>query len=467
MGIRLSFFGAAGEVTGSRHLLETGGAKILLDCGMFQGHRRESMDKNRSLPFKPRELAGVIVSHAHIDHTGGLPILAKNGLTAPIHCTRPTRDLCGVMLLDSAHLQLEDAKFFNKIHAKDGQRIEPLYDDTDAGATLALLREHKYDVPFEIAGGAVATLLNAGHILGSAMIQVDVKTTSGPRRILYTGDLGRRETLLMEPPKPPPDVDYLMIECTYGDRLHEGLDLVESRLTDVIRRIIESKGKLLIPSFALERTQEIVFVLEKLRRQGSIPKIPVYVDSPMAVNVSDIFRKHSECFCFDPKYLATIGDSEDPFGFKTVKYVRSVAESKALMERTGPMVILSASGMCEGGRILHHLRNSIDKPNTIVLIVGYQASGTLGRRLLDGADKVRIFGLEHSVRAKVEAMHSLSAHADRDDILAFIGGLKPQPRRIILVHGDPTQRDALAARLNKDGWTGVVAPSYGDTLELD
>lgn len=467
MKAKLSFFGGAGEVTGSRYMLDLEGSKILLDCGLFQGHRKEAITKNRDLPFDPRDLSAVILSHAHIDHSGGLPILVKHGLSAPVHCTRPTRDLCAVMLKDGAHLQIEDAKFFNKIHAKDGQMIEPLYDEDDAAAVLKLLKEHKYDQSFGVAAGISATLHNAGHVLGSAMVQLEFAVDGVRRRLLFTGDLGRRSNLLMEAPKAPKNVDYLMIETTYGDRSHEDLGLAEARLTDIIRRVVERKGRLLIPSFALERTQELVFVLEKLRRAGAIPDIPVYVDSPMAVNISDIFKKHSQCFCFNPKYLPHVADAEDPFGFKTIRYVRAVEESKALNERPGPMIILSASGMCEGGRILHHLRNNIDKPSTIVLMVGYQAVGTLGRRLQDGAEKVKIFGLEHRVRAQVETMHNLSAHADREDLLAFIGAIEPRPRGIILVHGDPAQRAALAGRLGKDGWTRVISPSYGETIELD
>jgi len=465
MGLKISFYGAAGGVTGSRHLLETGEARVLMDCGMFQGHRRESIERNKNLPFRPRELDAVLLSHAHIDHSGGLPLLSKAGAEAPIHCTGATQELCGIMVMDSARLQEEDARFFNKIHQADGQRIEPLYTEEDAKKTLARFKANEYGAEFSPARGMKARFLNAGHVLGSAMVQVDAQTTGGPLRLLFTGDLGRRKALLMRPPEPPTGVDVLLIESTYGGRMHEPVLDVEGKLADVLRRCVAEKGKVLIPSFALERTQEIVFILEKLRRHNAIPKIPVYVDSPMAVNITQVFNRHLDGFCFDDEFKAATAKQVDPFGFESIRYVRTSEESRRLNDTDGPMVIISASGMCEGGRVLHHLRNNIDKETTTILIVGYQAEGTLGRSLADGAKKVKIFGLEHEVWARVETMHAFSSHADQGDLLDFIGRLSPRPRKIFLVHGDADQRRALAGRLASEGVGGVELPEFGQSFD--
>jgi metallo-beta-lactamase family protein len=460
--MKLTFYGGVGEVTGSRHLLEADGARILLDCGMFQGHRGDSVEKNKNIPFDVKSLNGVILSHAHIDHSGGLPILAKNGLSVPIHATRTTVDLCGIMLPDSARLQEEDANFFNKIHQKDGQQIEPLYIEKDALNALSAFKPHEYGETFSI-GPAKITLLNAGHVLGSAMIQVDV----GGKRILFTGDLGRRDTILMATPQIPEKVDYLMIESTYGDRMHDPIAGVEKKLIDVVQRACAEKGKIIIPSFALERTQEIVFIFEKLIRHKQIPAIPLYVDSPMAVNVSEIFNRNLDSFSFTPEFHEYVKSEGDPFGFDSVKYVRTGEESKRLNDLPGPMVILSASGMMEGGRVLHHLRNNIENESTTILIVGYQAQGTLGRRLLDGAKKVRIFGLEHPVLAQVDCIHALSSHADKGDLLWFIQGLKPAPKKVFLVHGEEEDRQALAQHLKDVGVPQTARPEFGESFPLD
>lgn len=466
MTFRLNFYGGVGEVTGSRHLVEADGARVLLDCGLFQGHRHEAIQKNQDLPFDPRALNGVILSHAHIDHSGGLPVLAKKGLTSPIHCTPPTLDLCGVMLMDSAHLQESDAKFFNKIHQGDGEVIEPLYDKDDAEAALGLFSVHEYGASFAPAPGMNAQLLNAGHVLGSAMVQLDVQTPKGRRRILFTGDLGRRNPLMMRAAGIPENVDYLLIESTYGNRLHEPVLDAGKTLAAVMKQAVKDKSKVLIPSFALERTQEILFMFSRLREKGQAPEIPIYLDSPMAVNITEIFTKHLESFGLDPAFVAE-AKKNHPFVFPGLRYVRSVDESKSLNELPGPMVIISSSGMCEGGRILHHLRNNISDHNTIVLIVGYQAQGTLGRRLVDGAKKVKIFGLHHDVAAQVHVMHSLSAHADQGDLLHFIKSLNPRPRRIFLVHGDPEDRQALTDVLSREGVDRVSSPEFGEQVGLE
>lgn len=463
--LTLSFSGGTDEVTGSRHLLETPGARLLLDCGLFQGHRREAIDKNRRFDFDPKSLDAVLLSHAHIDHSGTLPLLTRNGSEAPIHCTHITREIATVMLMDSARLQEEDAKFFNKIHADDGQAIEPLYDEDDVRRTFDRFVGHEYGETFEVKPGVRCRFLNAGHVLGSAFIEIDIDLPKGRRRVLFTGDMGRRKNVLLNPPEIPKAVDYLLMESTYGGRDHAPLQQAEQELARAVRSIVEEKGKMLIPSFALERTQEIVYLLQKLRRAGQIPDIPFYVDSPMASSLTEIFDRHHDQFASHVQ--EEIQGHGDPFGFDHIRYVATADESKMLNDRPGPMVILSASGMCEGGRILHHLRNNIDKSNTLILIVGYQAEGTLGRQLVEGSRKVKIFGLRHEVMARVRHIRSFSAHADRGDLLWFAKSLSPRPRKIFLVHGDLDDRAQLAELLASQGIDRVELPRSGGVYPLE
>ncbi len=464
---RITFHGAAGEVTGSRHLLEAGGARVLLDCGLFQGRRAEAAAKNRNSPFDPASLSAVLLSHAHIDHCGLLPRLAGDGFKGPVYATRETADLVAIMLADSARLQELDAKFFNKIHADDGERIEPLYGEKEADLAVSLLRPCAPGDVISPSPGLRARFLNAGHVLGSAMIQIDMETPAGPRRLLYTGDLGRREVPLMKAPEPPPDVDYLVLESTYGGRTHAPSSEIDAELGRLLRKAAAEKGKIIIPAFALERSQEIIVALDRLRNDPSMPEIPVYVDSPMAINITEIFNKHLGGFSFDREFKAYARKDGDPFGFDFIKYARSKEESQALNTRPGPMIIISASGMCEGGRILHHLRNNIADPSATVLIVGYQAAGTLGRRLQDGQKKVRIFGLQHEVAAEIRTMPHFSSHADRDDALAFVKGLDRKPGKIFLVHGEDSQRDALAEALKAEGCGAPEKPGHGESFVLD
>jgi len=467
MSIKIGFYGAAGEVTGSRHLLDVDGFKVLLDCGMFQGHRGETNKKNTELPFDPAALDAVLLSHAHVDHCGALPVLTKRGFKGAIHCTEITAELTGLMLLDSAHLQEHDALFFNKIHQKNGQApIEPLYGEADARQATAQLVAHKFGEWVALNGKVRFRFHNAGHVIGSAMIEVEAQGAQGLRRVLFTGDLGRRHTLLMDAPEPPKSADYLLIESTYGDRVHESLQEVEPVMQRVVERAIKEKGKILIPSFALERTQELLFVLDKMIRHKQIPELPIYVDSPMAVTITELFDKHLDSESFSAEFKDYLCCEGDPFELKSVRYVRTPMESQRLNGLPGPMIILSASGMMEGGRILHHLRNNIDKDTTTILIVGYQAQGTLGRRLQEGAKKVRIFGLEHEVWARVETIHTFSAHADRDDLLWFMKAIDPRPRTIFLVHGEPQDRAKLAEHLKDAGIARVAAPDHGDVVEL-
>jgi len=464
--MRIQFWGAAGEVTGSKHLLDSEKSRILMDCGLFQGHRLAALEKNRQQLFAAEKLDAVILSHAHIDHSGGLPRLVRAGFDGPIYSTPATKDLAAIMLPDSGRLQEDDAVFFNKLHAADGQRIEPLYTENDAYKTLQQFKTLDYNNPQALTTDVKATLLNAGHVLGSAMIQLDVQTPDGNRRILYTGDLGRRNMLLMKTPEVPRSVDYLIIESTYGDRQHAPVQDAEAAFADVLNRAVREKGKVLIPSFALERTQEVVLILEKLRKLGRIPPIPLFVDSPMAVSITDIFNNHLTDFYLAPEFKDYMATNSNPFGYGHVRYIRSSEESKKLNELPGPMIIVSPSGMCEGGRILHHLRNNIDKESTTILLVGYQAQGTLGRRLSNGEKRVKIFGIEHDVKARVQSMSFFSAHADQADLLCFIENLKPAPRKIFLVHGDSQDRQTFSTLLASKGIHQTAMPLLGDWVEL-
>lgn len=463
---KISFHGAAGEVTGSRHLLETDAGTLLLDCGMFQGHRHDAQQKNRTFRFPPASVDAVVLSHAHVDHCGLLPLLYKEGCDAPLFCTRGTAEITGVMLADSARLQVGDAQFYNKIHAAEGLTIEPLYDEDDANKALARMKPCDYGAPFAPLPGVEARFLNAGHVLGSAVTQLDLDTAGGRRRLVYTGDLGRQEGLLMETPQVPQGADYLVIESTYGGRVHERLADAGEKLAEVIRRAVKTGAKVIIPSFAFERTQEIVFILDRLFREGAAPRLPVYVDSPMAVSLTEIFNKRRDDFSFDDKFQAYARMDGDPFGFDYIRYLRTKDESQSLNNKKGPMLVLSASGMCEGGRVLHHLRNGIGRDENIVLLVGYQAQGTLGRRLQEGQKKVKIFGMEHEVAASIETMHVFSSHADSNDLVNYVKAAAPK-RGVFLVHGEPEARAALTEALAKEGIKNIKSPAPGEEFELN
>lgn len=463
---RISFHGAAGEVTGSRHLLETDAGSLLMDCGMFQGHRSDAQTKNRTFRFPPASVDAVLLSHAHVDHCGLLPLLYKNGCDAPLHATPATAEIAAIMMADSARLQVGDAQFFNKIHAAEGLTIEPLYDEEDAKKAESRFKPSDYGRPFEPLPGVTASFLNAGHVMGSSMVQLDLDTPGGKRRLVYTGDLGREETLLLETPVPPKGADYLVIESTYGNRLHEPLADASAKMAEVIKRAWKEGGKVIIPSFALERTQEVILIIDKLRHDRLIPDLPVYVDSPMAVSLTEIFNKHRGDLCFNGPFRDYARHDGDPFGFDYIRYLRSKDESQTLNSKKGPMIIISASGMCEGGRILHHLRNNLEKENTTILLVGYQAQGTLGRRLQDGEKTVKIFGMPHDVLARVDTMHSFSSHADKNDLVDFIKKAAPA-RGVFLVHGEQEARAALAETLAAAGIKNVKCPNPGEEFELN
>lgn len=463
--MKIVFWGAVRTVTGSRHLVRVGGGVILLDCGLFQGRRDESEERNRDFPFPPADLDAVVLSHAHIDHSGNIPSLVKRSFRGPIHATSPTVDLCGVMLRDSAHVQAKDVEFVNKRPSRRGAKARtPLYSMEDVEKALRLFRPHPYGAEIEISEGAAVTFREAGHILGSAFIDLDLRERGTRRRLVFSGDLGRRHLPIIRDPERLPSCDVLLIESTYGDRLHPPPESVPEILAGVVDRVRARGGKIIIPAFAVGRVQEIVWVLKRLIDEGRIDPIPIYVDSPLAVDATEIFARHAECFDADTReVLRTDGD---PFGFRLVRYIEDVEQSKALNGKPGCSIIISPSGMCEAGRVLHHLRNNIGDPRNLVLIVGFQAENTLGSRLAERRETVRIFGEEHDLRAEVLQMDGFSAHADRDELLGWLEGAEGRPGRTFVIHGDSERSEAFAATLRGRGFPKVAVPELGREYDL-
>ncbi len=463
--LSITFHGAAGTVTGSRHLVEFDGRKILLDCGLFQGRRQESRELNRKLPFDASKIDAVVLSHAHIDHSGNLPTLVKHGFKGKVFCTRATADLLRIMLLDSAHIQEHDAAWLNKRLKRGEKPVEPLYGSKDAERLLELLAPQRYRKDFDVVPGLRCRFLDAGHILGSAISLLDFdRGGDTPYRLVFSGDLGRRNLPILKDPEPVDRADALIMESTYGNRLHDEILDSEERLGEIIRRTASRGGKVIIPAFSVGRSQEIVYELSELMNAGEIPEIPIYIDSPLTVKASKIFREHQECF--DEETWEILHEGNDPFGFDRMHYITNVEESKQLNFRHGPCVIISASGMAEAGRILHHLRNNVEDSKNTVLIVGFMAAHTLGQRLESGVRRVRILGGEHDVRAEVQSLHAFSAHADRDDLLDFVRGMDRPPREIFLVHGEESQTAALADGLRSQGRIQVEIPKLGERFEL-
>jgi len=464
--IDLSFHGATRGVTGRRLLLGVGGRGLLLDCGLFQGRRSETTRLNRKLPFDVAGLGAALLSHAHIDHSGNLPTLAKLGFAGKVHCTKATAALLEVMLRDSAHIQERDARYLNKRLKKGEDPVVPLYGTRDVERLLELVVPQSYHDDFEPLPGVACRFLDAGHILGSAIVCLEIERgDADPLSVVFSGDLGRKHLPILRDPEPVPAADVLIMESTYGDRLHEDIRGTEERLGDIVSRTAARGGKVVIPAFSVGRSQEIVYELHELIRAGELPDIPIYVDSPMTVKVSRIFAEHRECF--DEETWEIIEGGDDPFGFDRMSYIESVEASKELNRRDEPCVIISASGMAEAGRVLHHLRNSVEDPRNTILIVGFQAGHTLGRRLEDGAREVRILGGMHEVRAEVVGLHAFSAHADRADLLDFALGMEPRAKRVFLVHGEERQMESLAAALREGGIADVVLPEYGQSFSLE
>jgi len=464
--MKITFLGAAKEVTGSRHLLEVNGKRILLDCGLFQGRRQEADEKNRQLLTDPAKIDAVILSHAHIDHSGGLPFLVKNGFNGPIYSTFATRDLCNYMLMDSAYIQEKDAEYINHRTKKKSKQVEPLYTIDDAQAALKLFYGIGYEKAFVVAPGVVCSFYDAGHILGSAQIHLLIYEKEKNLRysLAFTGDLGRKNLPILRDPQTLPPSNYLLTESTYGDRLHGSILDAGKELEIVINRTAQRGGKILIPSFAVERTQEVVYHLNQLWKEKRIPDMPIYVDSPLSANVTEVFMNHPECYDKET-FREFIENASNPFGFGRLQYTRDVNQSKALNEMKGPMIIISASGMCENGRILHHLRNNIEDPKNTIMIVGYMAKDTLGRKIQEKQQLVNIFGEPFHLRAEVAVMDVFSGHADRSDLLDNISKVKDL-KRIFLVHGEEEQGLKFKQVLNESGYNDVIQPGRGESYEV-
>ena len=465
--MKISFHGAAQTVTGSRHLLHINGHQLLLDCGLYQGKRKESFRRNREFPFEVSQIDSVILSHAHIDHSGNLPNLVRQGYEGPIHATNATVDLTDIMTRDSGHIQESDAEFVNRKRAKKGEPpVEPLYTVEDASRAAQQLVHQGYDTPFEPIPGVTARLVEAGHILGSAAAILDLEENGRQVRLMFSGDIGRPLMPIVRDPALPHDIDYLILESTYGDGNHDSPVRAYDSLRDVITRTVNRGGKVICPAFAVGRTQTLVYHIHQLMDAGDIPSIPVFVDSPLAVNVTDIFRDHPECFDTE----ATTFLHDDPhgaaLGFDRLTYTRSVEDSKAINDIDGPVIIISASGMAEVGRILHHLRNNIHDENNTVLITSWMAPHTLGRRLVEGVKEIRIFGEPHDVKSEVASISGLSAHADQPYLMEYGSASKDTLKGIFLVHGEPHAASALQEKLGESGVDPVHYPEMGEDVEF-
>ncbi|HET6572527.1 MAG TPA: MBL fold metallo-hydrolase [Fimbriiglobus sp.] len=454
----VTFWGAARTVTGSMHRLDAAGRSVLVDCGFFQGRRAESHARNRDFPFRPKDIDAVLLTHAHIDHCGNLPNLVRQGFKGPVYCTAATRALTAVMLGDAAKIQEEDAHYLNRKRGKGEPRVEPLYDARDVYRTLLRLKAVQYEEAVRVFPGLEATYVEAGHLLGSAMIAVRV----GEKRITFTGDVGRPGTPILRDPAPVPPADLIVSESTYGGHTHEPVEETAEKLGEVVRRTADRGGKVLIPAFSVGRTQTVVYFLHQLIEAGKLADVPITVDSPMANRATEVFRSHPECY--DAGALRLLDEHPELFGEQHVRYVETVNESIALNKLPGPAVIISASGMCEAGRILHHLKHNLDNPRNTVLIVGYQAPHTLGRRLVEKHSEVRVLGRAVPVKAEVVVLNGLSAHADHGELVKMLTPLADTAKAVRLVHGELERAEALAAGLREAGFADVAIPERGESV---
>lgn len=465
--MKLTFFGATRTVTGSKYLLQANGKNILIECGMYQGRRTDWLERNSHLPFDSSKVDTLLLSHAHIDHSGIIPVLGRIGFRGKIFCTDATADLCSVMLMDSAHIQEQDAAFITKKNAKKGlPPVEPLYTQADTQAILGQFQSAgSYNQPTVITTGVTATWLDAGHMLGSAMIAIDIEEGGRKIRLAFSGDLGRGHNDILRDPDHPRDADYLLVESTYGNRVHESLDNVNDRVCAIVNRAVERNGKIIIPSFAVGRTQEVLYVLYHLVQAQRIPVLPVFVDSPLAIQATEVFKRHPECF--NKKFHDVMMNGQNPFSMSNVNYVGSVEESKAINNFKKPCIIISASGMAEAGRIRHHIKNNIEDDRSTILIVGWCAPHTLGARLASGHKEVNIFGEPYKVRAQVKTIDALSTHADKNELLAWVEQVSGPLKRIFVIHGDEDAANALcnSIRIMRPD-SGVLIPDYGSTYEF-
>lgn len=462
--MKIKFCGANKNVTGSRHLLTINGKKILLDCGMYQGHRKDMDTLNKTFLFDPAEVDVVILSHAHIDHSGCLPLLTKQGFKGQIYSTFATRDIAYLMLKDAAKIQESDVAYWNKKHPDN--MIEPSYDILDVEQTMNLFISLNYEQEINLGDGIKFKFLDAGHVLGSAIIVIDYVENGEEKRFVFTGDLGRKDLPILRNPSFVDKANFVLTESTYGNRLHDEIIDVEKELVEVVNNTYDRKGKIIIPSFALERAQEIIYLLHVLKKQGKIPKMPIYVDSPLSFSVTQVFKMHLECFDQEIKD-EFINNYEDPFGFNELSYTVKTPESIKLNKMAGPAIIISASGMCEFGRILHHLKNNVENPDNTIMVIGFMAENTLGRKIVNREPELKIFGEKYRLRADVKVFNAFSAHADYNGILEFFSKIKGVEKTMI-VHGNPESCQGMKEKLEKAGTGGkeVVVPELGDEMEL-
>jgi len=474
MSIRLYSKGGAGEVTGSRHYLETGNSTIQIDCGAFQGRRKEAEEKNRSITLDTANIDAVVLTHAHFDHSGMLPLLPKGGYRGNIYATPASRDLASLIMLDSAKIQARDIEYLSKKAKRDGKEFDgtALYDEKDALQAVDQFVTISYHRPILISPEVQLTLYDAGHILGSSLAVMDIKTdgagsTNGDGlRIAFSGDLGRKNKPIIRDPEPIPDPDYLVMESTYGDRLHQDTDDALKKLEEIVSSTARKGGKVIIPAFAVERTQELIYHLHLLTDRGKIPEIPIFIDSPMATNATAIFRVHPECYDKET-HEAFIQHHRNPFGFNNLHYTASVAESKEINNLKGPAIIISADGMCEAGRIRHHLANNIQDPDNCILVVGYMAAHTLGRRIVERQKQVKIFNETYNLRARVEKINAFSAHADYSEIRDYITRMDlDRLKKVFLVHGEEQPQKHLKRVLLEAGVKAVESIAYGESYRL-
>lgn len=466
--MKLKFLGATETVTGSKHLIITNkGRQILLDCGLYQGMGKETDALNRKLSVNPAAIDAVILSHAHIDHSGNLPNLVKQGFTGLIYCTPATYDVCRILLLDSAHIHESDIQYINKRRTRNGQEpLKPIYTTHDAEHCLKQFKTVPYDSEFQLNDEISFHFTDVGHIIGSASVHLTSHETEQKVKLSFTGDIGRYTDLLLKSPKPFRQADYIICESTYGDRLHESSEDAGKRLLDIVNHTcVVKKGKLIIPAFSLGRTQEIVFVLDSLKNKKLLPDIKVYVDSPLSVSATEIVRKHPECF--NDNLIDYIKKDPNPFGFENLFYIRDIEDSKRLNSINEPCIIISASGMADAGRVKHHIRNSVGDEKNTILMVGYCAPHSLGSHLQDGSKSVRIFGDYYDVKAEVEAIHSYSAHADYSEMIRFLSCQdKSQVKKLFLVHGDPEAKIYFKHLLEKEGYPDITIPERSEIFEL-
>jgi metallo-beta-lactamase family protein len=468
MNIKISFLGAAQNVTGSRYRIEANNTVFQVDCGLYQ--EREFRERNwHPYAYPSEHIDAVVLTHAHLDHCGLLPKLVKNGFRGPIHCTAATADIAEIVLLDSAKIQMEDAEFKRRRHKREKRKGPypevPLYETEDANATISQFSPIEYDKTTNIGNGVDVTLHDAGHILGSSIAKIKIRQNGEERTILFSGDLGRWDKPILRDPTIFEEADYIVVESTYGNRQLETLEDGASKIADIINETVEAGGNIVIPSFAVERSQEIMYCLNQFLIDNITPHLLVFIDSPMAVNVTDVFEKHP--YLFDGEMRELIRQKNSPFDFRGLKLVRSVEESKGINRIKGSVIIIAGSGMCTGGRIKHHLVTNISRPESTILFVGYQARGTLGRLIVEGIKEVRILGQKYPVRAQIKQVNGFSAHADKDQLLKWVSSLKKPPRNIFVTHGESDVSLGFADLLReKTGWN-VSVPEYRDEVILD